>query len=107
MLAPDEIKALYRRAFGTEARPLSAVELGMGMFNSTLQGRAGWPGQTGDPAVAPEPAGRPSCGAADAMETALDHDVADPPRASRDKLAFAVVELPSMTSSMEGAGGRG
>ncbi|WP_405672924.1 hypothetical protein [Streptomyces sp. NBC_01530] len=35
LLAPDEIKALYRRAFGTEARPLSAVELGMGMFNST------------------------------------------------------------------------
>jgi aminoglycoside phosphotransferase (APT) family kinase protein len=36
-LAPDEIKAVCHRAFGTEARPLSAVELGMGMYNSTYK----------------------------------------------------------------------
>ncbi|MGA5442224.1 phosphotransferase family protein [Streptomyces griseoincarnatus] len=36
-LTPDDIKAVCRRAFGTEAHPLSAVELGMGMYNSTYK----------------------------------------------------------------------
>jgi aminoglycoside phosphotransferase (APT) family kinase protein len=36
-LAPEEIRAVCDRAFGTEARPLSAVELGLGMYNSTYK----------------------------------------------------------------------
>ncbi|MDQ0767209.1 hypothetical protein [Streptomyces canus] len=31
-------------AFGTETRPLSAVELGMGMYNSTY--KVDWPART-------------------------------------------------------------
>ncbi|GAA3989893.1 hypothetical protein GCM10022384_42310 [Streptomyces marokkonensis] len=36
-LAPEEIKAVCDRAFGSESRLLSAVELGLGMYNSTYK----------------------------------------------------------------------
>lgn len=36
-LAPEEIMSVCDRAFGAESRPLSAVELGMGMYNSTYK----------------------------------------------------------------------
>ncbi|MEU0219309.1 aminoglycoside phosphotransferase family protein [Streptomyces sp. NPDC006265] len=36
-LAPEEIKAVCDRAFGPEPRLLSAVELGLGMYNSTYK----------------------------------------------------------------------
>ncbi|MFD8259566.1 phosphotransferase family protein [Streptomyces griseoluteus] len=36
-LDPEEITAVCDRAFGPESRPLSAIELGMGMYNSTYK----------------------------------------------------------------------
>ncbi|MEU3197549.1 hypothetical protein [Streptomyces sp. NPDC006996] len=44
-LDPEEITSVCDRAFGSESRPLSAVELGMGMY--TARTRSSWLARTG------------------------------------------------------------